>query len=97
MNIHSSLSVLLNAHSCGFELGSSGLRVDGINGEVVRGYLIVKMKSEKSQAGTQARIKSHWSNHRAAARTYAYPVAFAQVVTPAVFGSEVDGLLATER
>ncbi len=57
----------VDANGGGLEFRGSGLGVDGIDGEIVGGHLLVKMDGQEGQPGAQTGVDANWSHHRSAA------------------------------
>src|SRR5215470_7322706 len=91
------LHALLNANRRRFELRSSELGIHGINREIVRRNLFVKMDGEEREPRPQAGIKAHRRKDRAAARADAHLLAFAHAVARAIFRREVKRCRTAQR
>jgi len=81
----------------GLEFRCSGLGVHGVNRQIIRRYLLVKMDGEKRQSRPQSRIEPHWRNHGSAPRTHAYFFALTDLVALAILWRKINRRPPTER
>jgi hypothetical protein len=76
MQIHSVFLESFDANRGCFEFRSSRLRVDGVDGQLIRGYLIVRMHCEESQAASETGIEANRRDHGSPPRKHAHFLAF---------------------
>src|SRR5215472_14613047 len=90
MQIHSILQIFLDSHGRGLELRCSGLGINGVDRQLIRGDFFVKMHGKKSKARAQSWIKTNWRKNRPAARTDAHFFSLSNAETRAVLRRKIN-------